>query len=51
VAKREIASIFRCDISLIISDFEMNLLKEYFKVDEQLLYYFPLFFQYYLNKY
>lgn len=41
VAKREIASIFRCDISLIISDFEMNLLKEYFKVDEQLLYYLP----------
>ncbi len=41
VAKREIASIFRCDISLIISDFEMDLLKEHFKVDEQLLYYLP----------
>ena len=41
VAKREIASIFRCDISLIISDVEMELLKNHFKVDEALLYYLP----------
>ncbi len=40
-AKREIASIFRCDCSLIISDFEMNLLQEYFKIDKDLLYYIP----------
>lgn len=41
VAKREIASIFRCDLSLIISEYEMKLLKENFKVDESLLHYLP----------
>ncbi|PKB17291.1 glycosyltransferase [Flavobacterium sp. 5] len=41
VAKREIASILRCDLSLIISEFEMELLKTTFKVDEKLLYYLP----------
>src|SRR5690606_24208238 len=40
-AKREIASIYRCDLSLIISDVEMNILKHQFKVSEQLLYYLP----------
>ncbi len=40
-AKREIASIYRCDISLIISEVEMNILKHQFKVSEQLLYYLP----------
>ncbi|WP_158839367.1 glycosyltransferase family 4 protein [Polaribacter sp. L3A8] len=40
-AKREIASILRCDISLIISSFEMDLLKDIFKVDEKILYYLP----------
>lgn len=43
VAIREIASILRCDISLIISEFEMDLLKKTFNVDESLLYYLPLF--------
>lgn len=41
VAKREIASILRCDMSLIISSFEMYLLKEVFKIDEQILYHLP----------
>lgn len=41
IAKREIASILRCDLSLIISEFEMNLLKQLFKVDSSLLYYVP----------
>ena len=41
VAKREIASILRCDLSLIISDFEMNILKDVFRVDEDLLFYLP----------
>lgn len=41
LAKREIASIYRCDISLIISDFEMSLLVEYFKVDPSLLIHIP----------
>ncbi|AOW08260.1 glycosyltransferase family 4 protein [Flavobacterium gilvum] len=41
VAKREIASILRCDLSLIISEFEMELLEKIFKIDSQLLYYLP----------
>ena len=44
ISKREIAAIYRCDISLIISTFEMNLLKEVFKVDKSLLYYLPFLF-------
>ena len=40
-AKREIASILRCDLSLIISTYEMKLLKEVFKIDENLLYHLP----------
>ena len=43
IAKREIASILRCDISLMVSEFEIDLLKEQFKVDESLLYYLPIF--------
>ena len=41
VAKREIASILRSDLSLIISEFEMDVLKTTFKIDEKLLYYLP----------
>ena len=41
VAKREIASILRCDLSLIISTYEMKLLDEVFKIDKKLLYYLP----------
>ncbi|MDY8134251.1 glycosyltransferase [Aquimarina sp. 2201CG5-10] len=40
-AKREIASIYRSDLTLIISDFEMNLLKNIFKIEEDLLRYLP----------
>lgn len=40
-AKREIASILKCDISLIISEDEINLLESQFKVDRKLLYYLP----------
>ncbi|WP_405609485.1 glycosyltransferase [Polaribacter sp. Asnod1-A03] len=39
--KREIASILRCDLSLIISTYEMDLLKSVFKIDDSLLYYLP----------
>jgi hypothetical protein len=42
VAKREIASILRCDLSLMISEYEMELLTTVFKVDLSLLYYLPL---------
>jgi glycosyltransferase involved in cell wall biosynthesis len=41
VAKREIASILRCDLSLIISEFEMNILKDVFKINDDLLFYLP----------
>jgi hypothetical protein len=41
VAKREIASILRSDISLIISDVEMKLLQNLFRVDAELLHYVP----------
>lgn len=43
IFKRELASILRCDLSLIISEFEMNLLIEKFKIDENTLFYLPLF--------
>lgn len=42
VAKREIASILRCDVSLMISEYEMELLQTVFKIDADLLYYLPL---------
>ena len=40
-AKREIASILRCDLSLIISEFEMKLLADTFAVSKEILYYLP----------
>jgi hypothetical protein len=42
VAKREITSILRCDVSLMISEFEMELLQTVFKIDTNLLCYLPL---------
>lgn len=41
LAKREIASIYRCDLSLIISETEMEILTEQFQVSEKLLHYIP----------
>ncbi|MDY0780208.1 glycosyltransferase [Tenacibaculum sp. IB213877] len=41
LAKREIASILRCDLSLIISSFEMDVLKNLFKIEEDLLLHLP----------
>jgi O-antigen biosynthesis protein len=40
-AFREIASIWRCDLSLIISEFEMELLCTFFNVQKHLLFYLP----------
>ena len=40
-AKREIASILRCDLSLIISKFELELLQNNFNVKSELLHYLP----------
>ena len=41
IAKREIAAILRCDLSLIISSFEMDLLIKTFKIDDSLLHHLP----------
>lgn len=41
LAKREIASIYRCDLSLIISEVEIELLKTKFQVPKDLLHYLP----------
>jgi hypothetical protein len=42
VSKREIASILRCDLSLMISEYEVELLTTTFKIDMSLLLYLPL---------
>lgn len=41
MALREVAAIFRCDLSLMISEFEIELLQYYFAVPAQLLFYSP----------
>ncbi|GGY77353.1 glycosyl transferase [Cellvibrio zantedeschiae] len=41
MAQREVAAIFRCDLSLMISTFEIELLINYFSVPPQLLHYCP----------
>ncbi|EAR61664.1 glycosyltransferase [Neptuniibacter caesariensis] len=41
LAKREIAAIFRCDLSLIISDFEFDLLQQKFKVPAAIIHHQP----------
>jgi glycosyltransferase involved in cell wall biosynthesis len=41
ITKREIASIYRCDVSLIISLYELELLQSKFKIDSNLLCYTP----------
>lgn len=43
--KREIASILRCDVSLLISEYEINLLKNKFKIPSKILYYLPFVIQ------
>ena len=41
ITKREIASIYRCDLSIMISEAEIDLLTTQFNIDENLLYYLP----------
>jgi len=45
IAKREIAAILRCDLSLIISEVEIKLLEEQFKIAPDLLHYLPFLAQ------
>lgn len=40
-AKRELASIYRSDLTLVISEMELKLLTQTYKVDPALLYYLP----------
>ncbi|WP_160108558.1 glycosyltransferase [Pseudomonas izuensis] len=42
VAQREIAAIYRCDLNLMISEVEIELLVEQFKVPRELLHWCPL---------
>jgi hypothetical protein len=44
LAQREVAAIFRCDLTLMISPVEITLLTDLFKVDESLLHYLPFVF-------
>jgi glycosyltransferase involved in cell wall biosynthesis len=41
IAKREIAGILRCDVSLIISTFEMDILETIFKIDKNIIHHIP----------
>jgi glycosyltransferase involved in cell wall biosynthesis len=41
IAKREIAAILRCDVSLIISTFEMDILETIFKIDKNIIHHIP----------
>lgn len=41
IFKREMASIYRCDLTLLISEYEMQLATETFKIEASLLYYLP----------
>tara|TARA_R110000868_G_scaffold3285_2_gene21456 strand:+ start:3130 stop:4365 length:1236 start_codon:yes stop_codon:yes gene_type:complete len=41
ITKREIASIYRCDLSLIISSFEMQLVQKTIKIDDSILLHLP----------
>ena len=44
-AKREIAAIYRCDLSLVISEVEMELLIKKFKIPNEILLYLPFMLQ------
>ncbi|SEA22847.1 glycosyltransferase [Alkalimonas amylolytica] len=42
LALREVAAIYRCDLTLVISEFEMQLLQQHYQVPLELLCYCPL---------
>ena len=44
IALREVASIMRCDLSLMISNVEMDILKKTYKVNEDILFYLPFMY-------
>lgn len=51
ITLRELASIYRCDCSLIISEVELNYLKENFQVPSYLLTYLPILVEKVENEY
>jgi glycosyltransferase involved in cell wall biosynthesis len=42
-AKREVAAILRCDSTLLVSEFEKELLEKQFKINPEILVYLPIF--------
>lgn len=44
IALREVASILRCDLSLLISEYEIEVLKNIYHVNEELLLYLPFMY-------
>ena len=44
IALREVASILRCDLSLLISEYEVEVLKNKYHVNEELLLYLPFMY-------
>lgn len=49
LALREIAAIYRCDITLVISSYEMQLLQQHYQVPESLLCYCPFLLEHTLT--
>ena len=45
IALREVASILRCDLSLLISEYEIEVLKNIYHVNEELLLYLPFMYE------
>ena len=45
IALREVASILRCDLSLLISEYEVEVLKNKYHVNEELLLYLPFMYE------
>lgn len=44
-AKREVASILRCDLTWIISEYEMDVLQNVFKIDSSIVAYLPIWIE------
>ena len=45
VALREVASIMRCDLSLMVSNVEMDILKNTYQVSEDIIFYLPFMYE------
>lgn len=45
IFKREIAAIYRCDLTLIISKFELDFLMDEFHIPKEIVHYIPMFYK------